>query len=253
MANIRCLILEDEKPAQGVLKKYIDEVPYLELAAVHSNPLAAMETLQEDGIDLIFLDINLPKISGLNFLKSLADPPEVIVTTAYPDYALEGFELNVADYLLKPISFERFLKAVSSLQGSGSVRPAGTEPAGTEEESESGGAAPDAGGHRTHRYTFEKADNTIYKIVYDRIRYIESDRDYVKVHLVDGEYMFRQSLKYWLEILPEADFAQVHKSYIVNISRIRRISGNRIIMEDGNLPIGRNYKEDFLDKINNVN
>lgn len=253
MANIRCLILEDEKPAQGVLRKYIDEVPYLELAAVHSNPLAAMETLQEGGVDLIFLDINLPKISGLNFLKSLSNPPEVIVTTAYPDYALEGFELNVADYLLKPISFERFLKAVSSLQGSGTTRPAGKEAAGAGEADDSVDPARDAEGGRTRRYTFEKADNTIYKIVYDRIRYLESDRDYVKVHLVDGEYMFRQSLKYWLEILPEAQFAQVHKSYIVNISRISRISGNRIIMEDGNLPIGRNYKEDFLAKINSVN
>lgn len=252
MANIRCLILEDEKPAQGVLKKYIDEVPYLELGAVHSNPLAAMETLQEGGVDLIFLDINLPKISGLNFLKSLTDPPEVIVTTAYPDYALEGFELNVSDYLLKPISFERFLKAVSSLESGGIRNTEGHRGEGHADAGEAEGARLGEEG-RTRRYTFEKADNTIYKIVYDRIGYIESDRDYVKVHLVDGEYMFRQSLKYWLEILPEAEFAQVHKSYIVNISRISRISGNRIIMDGGNLPIGRNFKEDFLDKINEVN
>lgn len=240
MSKIKCLILEDEKPAQGVLKKYIDELPYLELAAVHSNPLSAMETLQDGGIDLIFLDINLPKISGLNFLKSLSNPPEVIVTTAYPDYALEGFELNVADYLLKPISFERFLKAVSSLAGGRGGAAAGA--------GEEGGEAADP----SRRYTFEKADNTIYKIEYGKIRYIESDRDYVKIHLEEEDFMFRQSLKYWMEILPEAEFSRVHKSYIVNIANISRISGNRIIMDEDVIPIGRNYKEPFLEKINKL-
>lgn len=238
MPKIKCLILEDEKPAQGVLKKYIDELPYLELAAVHSNPLSAMESLQAEEIDLIFLDINLPKISGLNFLKSLNNPPEVIVTTAYPDYALEGFELNVADYLLKPISFERFLKAVSSLAGGGG----GTAPR----------ISPDDSGAPARRYTFEKADNTIYKIAYDRIRYIESDRDYVHLHLEEEDYMFRQSLKHWMGILPEQDFSQVHKSFIVNISQIDRITGNRIVMGEEIIPIGRNYKEEFLEKINNA-
>lgn len=238
MSKINCLILEDEKPAQGVLKKYIAELPYLDLKAVHSNPMSAMEVLQTEKIDLIFLDINLPRISGLKFLKSLKHPPEVIITTAYPDYALEGFELNVADYLLKPISFERFLKAVSSL----------ADPAAPSRSPEDG---PRRTEQRERRYTFEKADNTIYKIEYAGIRYIEADRDYVKVNLKDRSYRFRQSLKYWADLLPERHFSRVHKSFIVNIAEISQISGNRIFMGDEAIPIGRNYKDEFLHKIRN--
>ncbi|MDR8389676.1 LytTR family DNA-binding domain-containing protein [Aliifodinibius sp. S!AR15-10] len=235
MQTIKCLILEDEKPAQGVLKKYIGDVPYLELAAVHANPLDAMEMLQSKSVDLIFLDINLPKISGLNFLKSLNDPPEVIITTAYSEYALEGFELNVADYLLKPISFERFLKAVSSLKTGGQQVE---EPEEITQEN--------AG---TKSFTFEKADNVIYKIDYQEIRYIESDRDYVRLFMDERKLMFRQSLKYWEEILPEHNFARVHKSYILNIAQITRIVGNRVYLGDDVIPIGRSYKDDFIAKI----
>lgn len=239
MKKITCLILEDEKPAQGILEKYIDELPNLELAGTFTNPLSAMETLQSETIDLIFLDINLPKISGINFLKSLKDPPEVIITTAYPEYALEGYELNVVDYLLKPISFERFLKAISKLEPNLEVPS----------------PRKDRTGHSAYQngYTFEKADNTIYKIEYRKIHFIESDRDYVKVHTEEKDHLFRQSLKYWVTVLPEAEFSRVHKSYIVNVSKIDRISGNRIIIGEEVIPIGRNYKEKFLDKINNMN
>lgn len=239
MKNIRCLILEDEKPAQGILEKYIGELPNLELAGTYTNPLSAMEQIQSEKIDLIFLDINLPKISGINFLKSLKNPPAVIITTAYPEYALEGYELNVVDYLLKPISFERFLKAISKLEPELEIEPATS--AGGEQSSYQNG------------YTFEKADNTIYKIEYRKIRYLESDRDYVKVIADDDDYLFRQSLKYWETILPEEEFSRVHKSYIVNVSKIDRISGNRIISGEDIIPIGRNYKEAFLEKINNMN
>ena len=238
MQKINCLILEDEKPAQGVLKKYIGDVPCLELAAVHANPLEAMELLQSKSIDLIFLDINLPKISGLNFLKSLNNPPEVIITTAYSQYALEGFELKVVDYLLKPFSFERFLKAVSSLKKGTKVNKVKKTDQDTTELA---------------AYTFEKTDNVLYKIEYKKIRYIESDRDYVRVFMDERKFMFRQSLKYWEEILPDRNFAQVHKSYVVNIARITRIMGNRIFMEDDVIPIGRSFKDDFIDKINNYN
>jgi DNA-binding LytR/AlgR family response regulator len=230
--------LEDEKPAQGVLKKYIAELPYLELIAVHSNPLSAMEVLQSEHVDLIFLDINLPKISGLNFLKSLKDPPEIIITTAYSEYALEGFELNVTDYLLKPFSFERFLKAVSTLS-SNSKKVSNQHR--VEKTVENNG------------FTFEKVNNTIYKIVYNQIRYIESDRDYVRLFMDNEKYSFRQSLKYWEEMLPVQQFSRVHKSYILNVKKITQITGNRIIAGNDVIPIGRNYKEAFMEKINKLN
>ena len=238
MSRIKCLILEDEKPAQGVLEKYISQLSYLVLVATHSNPLSAMEVLQNESIDLIFLDINLPKISGLKFLKSLKNPPKVIITTAYSKYALEGFELNVNDYLLKPYSFERFLKAISTLTTTSSN-------IGTRQEEKH------LTGHA--RFTFEKADNVIYKIVYNQIRYIESDRDYVRLFMENDKFLFRQSLKYWEGILPEAKFSRVHKSYILNIEKITQISGNRIISDTDVIPIGRKYKEAFLNKIQSLN
>lgn len=232
--------MEDEKPAQGVLKKYIDEIPNLELAGVYTNPLSAMDALQSNSVDLIFLDINLPKISGLNFLKSLRNPPDVIITTAYPEYAIEGYELNVVDYLLKPISFERFLNAISKLDSR--LQALG------EQKHE-----PSVLKSSHDEFTFEKADNTIYKIVYRTIRYIESDRDYVNIFTEERKHVFRQSLKYWETLLPEDYFVRVHKSYIINISRIDSISGNRIIAGGDVIPIGRNYKDDFLEKISHIN
>lgn len=236
MEKIKCLILEDEKPAQGVLEKYIDELPNFELSATHSNPLSAIDDIKSKAIDLIFLDINLPKISGLNFLKSLKNPPDVIVTTAYPEYAIEGYELNVVDYLLKPISFERFLEAISKLE----YPIENKQVASGKEGSDKG-------------YTFEKADNTVYKIEYDKIRYIESDKDYVNVFTEDKSYMFRRSLKYWETILPGNTFVRVHNSYIVNIAKIDQITGNRIIIGDDTIPIGRSFKDSFWDMIENVN
>ncbi|MDZ7691964.1 MAG: LytTR family DNA-binding domain-containing protein [Balneolaceae bacterium] len=172
-------------------------------------------------------------------MKSLNDPPEVIITTAYSEYALEGFELNVADYLLKPISFERFLKAVSSLK-------TGTQQ--VEKPEEVTHVTAD-----TQSFTFEKADNVIYKIDYHKIRYIESDRDYVRLFMQERKLMFRQSLKYWEEILPERNFARVHKSYILNIARISQIVGNRIYLGEDVVPIGRSYKDDFINKIEEYN
>lgn len=198
MSQIRCLILEDEKPAQEILENYISQLPYLELMAIHSNLLSAMEVLQEESIDLIFLDINLPKISGLNFLKSLKNPPEVIITTAYSEYAIEGVELNIKDSILKPFSFERFLKAISTLTSN-------SKNVGSRQEDENYF-------HGHAGFTFEKADNVIYKIVYDQIRYIESARDYVRLFMEDSKFLFRQSLKYWEEILPEEKFSRMHKS-----------------------------------------
>lgn len=234
MNKIRCLIIEDEKPARGVLKKHIADIPILELVGAYSDAPSSMDQLQSETVDLLFLDINLPKISGINFLKSLSNPPDVIITTAYPDYALEGFELNVVDYLLKPISFERLMEAVNKVKRTGHPE------------------AARSGENTQEGFTFEKADNTVYKIRYSDIRYIESDGDYVRVYTRNQTYMFRQSLKYWESILPEQTFVRVHKSYILNISGIDQITGNRVVMEDTVIPIGRTYKENFWTMIRNT-
>jgi len=227
------MIIEDELPAQRVLKNYIEDVPYLELDGVFKSPVEAMEKLQTEDIDLLFLDINLPKISGLNFLRSLNHPPKVIITTAYPDYAHEGFELDVVDYLLKPFSFERFLKALSKLKN------------------ETGEEAADKRNERiaSQRYAFVKADKTLHRVDFDRILYIESDKDYVKIVTEDKNLMLLQTLKHWGKMLPDNEFARVHKSFIVNIAHIDKIAGNQIIIRSETIPIGRHYKKEFLKKI----
>lgn len=230
--SLKCLIIEDEKPAQRVLKKYIGDVPTLELAGSYTSAVEALEQLREQNIEVLFLDINLPKISGLNFLRSLNNPPQVIITTAYPDYAHEGFDLNVVDYLLKPFSFERFLKAVSKITA---VAPGAPSP----EEEE-------------RNYIFVKIDKTLQKVDFDAILFLESDRDYVKVKMADSHFTHLQTLKYWESLLPEAKFARIHKSYIVNIGRVRKIVGNRLEIGSEVLPIGRHYKQDFLNKIDTV-
>lgn len=230
--NLKCIIIEDELPAQRVLKKYIADLPYLDLAATFKSPVEAMETLQSATIDVLFLDINLPKISGLNFLRSLQNPPQVIITTAYPDYAHEGFELNVVDYLLKPFSFDRFLKALSKIKTSRTNPHTHASHQGVE-----------------NRFVFVKVDKALHKVAFDDILYIESDKDYVKIIRPDDSLMLLQTLKYWEELLPKNEFARIHKSFIVNITKIKKIVGNQVDIGKRNLPIGRSYKQDFMDKI----
>ncbi len=232
--NLKCLIIEDELPAQRVLKNYIGDVPYLELCGTYKSAMDALETIQSQDIDLLFLDINLPKISGLNFLRSLKNPPKVVITTAYPDYAHEGFELDVVDYLLKPFSFERFIQSLSKLK--------------TETGSEASVMTASKRDYQ-HRYAFVKVDKTLHRVDFDDIKYIESDKDYVKI-VKDGEnLMLLQTLKHWQNMLPDNKFSRVHKSYIVNISRIDKIIGNQIKIGEAVIPIGRYYKQDFMDKI----
>jgi DNA-binding LytR/AlgR family response regulator len=233
--NLKCLIIEDELPAQRVLKNYISDVPYLELTATFKSAVDALETIQQGHIDLLFLDINLPKVSGLNFLRSLKNPPKVIVTTAYPDYAHEGFELDVLDYLLKPFSFERFIQALSKIKSESKEEITSTE------------SRPPH--NYQHRYAFVKVDKTLHRVDFNDILYIESDKDYVKIIRTGENLMLLQTLKFWLEMLPNESFAQVHKSFIVNISRIDKITGNQIKIGEKSIPIGRHYKQSFMKKI----
>lgn len=231
--SLKCLVIEDELPAQRVLKNYIADVPDLELLGTFTSAVEALETLREKEINLLFLDINLPKVSGLNFLRSLSNPPQVIITTAYPDYAHEGFELSVVDYLLKPFSFERFLQAVSKVESPGQSNT-------------------DTAGNRNQTFTFIKVDKTLQKVDFKDIQYIESDRDYVKIVMPKNSFMHLQTLKHWEELLPNDTFVRVHKSFIVNIQKVEKIVGNRIEIGDEVIPIGRHYKQDFMDKIETI-
>lgn len=220
---LNCLIIEDQLPAQRILITYIEQMPELRLVAACTNALDATTILRNKVIDLIFLDINLPKISGISFLKNLTAPPKVIITTAYPDHALEGFELDVVDYLLKPFSFERFHKAVlKALNQKSAAKPAD--------------------------YVFIKSDKEFYKVEMSDILYLKSDDNYVKIITPEKQHMQSGSLQSWTEQLPD-NFVRVHKSYMVNLSKVAKVAGNRVYIADHEIPIGRAYREALIKRI----
>lgn len=228
-----CIIIEDQLPAQRILSKYIHDFGSLTLLASFSNALHALEFLQTNKVDLLFLDIHLPKLSGLDFLKTLTNPPQVILTTAFPDYALESYECSVVDYLLKPFSFQRFLKAVAkvSLPTKNNL-------------SEGTSTFP--------KNLFIKTGYEHIKIVVQDILYIKSDADYTELFLAEKKYLSTEPLRHWEETLDGQSFIRIQKSYLVNISKIERISGNTAYLTGGtSIPIGRAYKEHFINKLYN--
>ncbi|SDQ19010.1 LytR/AlgR family response regulator transcription factor [Flagellimonas zhangzhouensis] len=228
---MRCIIVEDQPPAQRILKKFIDDVPTLELVGAFSNGVDAMDFLNSESVNLMFLDIHLPKINGLDFLKSIPNPPQVILTTAFSEYALEGYDLNVVDYLLKPFSFQRFLQAVGKVN----VKQEAAQSTVTN--------AP-----LTEIYV--KSSHEHIKVLIKDIYTISSDSDYTEIYLKEKKILSNESLRHWLEVLGSNHFLQVHKSHIINTKKIDRISGNMVMLTDGSkIPMGRAYKEDFLKSI----
>ena len=221
MTTIKCIIIDDEPSSQDILETFIKRVEYLELIAIFSSAVEAMSFLKEQAIDLMFLDINMPELSGLTFYKSLQNPPKVIFATAYTEHAVEGFELSAVDYLLKPFSFERFLKAIAK------VNPVIEKPT---------------------EHMLIKADKRLHQVKIDEIKYLESIGDYVKVHLLDSTLITYTTLKKIHQELPSSVFLKVHKSYIVNTNRIEYVEGNMIHIADNEIPIGASYKEDFQEK-----
>jgi DNA-binding LytR/AlgR family response regulator len=234
-----CIIIEDQLPAQRILIRYIDDIPELALSGTFTDPLAALAFLRLQTVDLIFLDIHLPKISGMEFLKILPYRPKVILTTAFSEYALEGYEFDVVDYLLKPIPFERFLKAVSKV-----IYPQEAIPATP------AAAAPPLN-QATNNYVFVKSDRTIVKIILDSLIYIKAEGDYTRVFTEGKNYFLSYTLKYWLDVLPTQNFSRIHKSYIINIAFVEKIEGNQVFIakEKKALPIGRSFREDFMRRI----
>lgn len=234
---IKAIIVDDEPLALEIMETYIHQIPDIQLVKKCENAFEANEVLKTQQIDLMFLDIQMPQLSGIDFLKTLSNPPSVIFTTAYPDYAVEGFDLNAVDYLLKPISLERFLKAVNKVSEKLSAKRAEHENVQSEAED----------------FFFVKADKKLVKINFDDILYIEGLKDYVIIRQESGRVITLQTMKSLEDRLPVSKFKRVHRSYIVNIKRITAILGNMVeLMEAGKvkqLPIGKNYRDELLEII----
>lgn len=220
------LIIDDEYIAHDIIKGYCDLLPNMKLMKNCYDALEAFEYLNTNKVDLIFLDLNMPKLKGFEFLKILPNPPKVIVTTAYKEHALEGFELNVSDYLLKPFSFERFLKAVNNVIST----PAKTQ-VKTSEHTES-----------KSKSIFIRSNKKYIQVEIDAIQYIEASGNYTKIITTTETITIREKVSYVLELLPNEEFLQVHKSFAVAIKHIKSIEGNRIFIAEHTIPIGKMYK-----------
>jgi len=247
--KLNCLIVDDEPLAQEVLVAHISKIPALNLVQQSSNAMEAFEALHKNAIDLVFLDINMPVVSGLSFLRSLKDPPAVILTTAYTEYALEGYELDVVDYLVKPVPFDRFYKAVKkAIQQLGhngrSVPHLAEEPAASGASRQQSGAQ----GGSDKNYFFVKADGKLVKINYADIRYIEGMKDYLKIHTATQTIVTHHTMKAMEEQLPANRFMRVHKSYIIALNAIKAIDGNiiHLDMDKAEIPLGHSFREALL-------
>lgn len=236
---MKCIIIDDEPLAIDVLKGYCEQMDLLELVATYTNPLDAISVIKEKNIDLIFCDIEMPQLSGIDFISSLDNLPLFIFTTAYPQYALEGFNLNAVDYLLKPIPYHRFIKAVVRAKELLSYREKNIEPNVFSSHGESTDKKP---------FIFVKAEYESVKIDLDAIEYIQGLKDYLKIHIVNTNkaILTRMSFKEILDKLPANQFLRVHKSYIVNINAIKTIQRNRIVINDTRIPIGESHKMEFF-------
>ncbi len=232
MNKFNCIIVDDEPLAQDVIERYINNINELTLLKKCSNALEAFEVLHTEPVDLMFLDISMPVISGIDFLRSLRKAPAVIITTAYPDYAVQGYELDVRDYLVKPISMERFMKAVNKVieRYTAPVAPAQKPTVRVD-------------------YMFVKSDQKLIKIKFVDIEYIEGMKDYVKIFTRERMIVTLHTMKFFEANLPGNEFARIHKSYIINLDSIKSIAGNEVELQKQKLPIGSSYKENLLSRI----
>ncbi len=235
--KLRCIIVDDEDLARGVVEMYLKDIDFIEVVASCSNAMEALSIINNQKIDLMFLDINMPKIDGLSFLKTLKLPPKVIITTAYREFAVDGFELDAVDYLCKPYSLERFLiavnKTVNRIKAEQEHKPDVIR-SNTEEI------------RSTEPYIFVKADKRTYRVALDKILYVEAVGDYVKIITTEKSLITYMYLKDIERMLPPKLFPRVHRSFIVSISKIESIEGNQIKIQKSVIPIGRSYREAFM-------
>lgn len=219
---IRCMIIDDEPVARDIIRQFVEDTPFLELSSEASSAVEAMDLLRQTTVDLLFLDINMPGLSGIQFLKSISQPPKVILTTAYSEYALESYELDVVDYLLKPIRFERFLKAVNKVRDSGSLP-------------------------ENNNLTF-KSDGKLIRLPVNELQYVEGMGDYIRLHTKDQRYTVYDTMKSMSFQLEGQGFIRIHKSFLISLSNVQYVEGNRVTVGGVELPIGKAYKQDFLER-----
>lgn len=224
--KIRCVITDDEPMARKGLQGYVDKIDFLELAGVCSDAIELNNLLKAKEVDLLFLDIEMPYLSGIELLQNLPQPPKVIFTTAYEQYAIKGYDLNVVDYLLKPISFDRFLKAVNKAHDLLAISKT---------------PAPD--------FIFVKSNNKLEKVFFQDILFLEALENYVIIQTGGSKIITHTTLKLLLEKLPPDNFLQTHKSFVVNINKIKTIEGNMLGIQQFTVPVSRNLREQVMEKI----
>jgi len=235
--KIKCIIIDDEPLAIKVIQNHLIDFPYMELVATFNNAIEALAIIENGEIDVIFLDINMPKMSGLDFLRSLLIKPHIVITTAYREYAVESFDLDVIDYLVKPIPFGRFLKAITKI-----TNKVGVEKDKTSETS-----------FKEEPFIFLKVDKKLMKIKLNDILFIESLKDYIKVFTVIGDYLVHKSMTSISEELSSENFLRIHRSFTIAINKITSVEGNSVEIANRRIPIGRNYLEFAKQKILNTN
>ena len=231
--TIKCLIVDDEPPARDVLRRYIETIPSLSLSGECANAIEAMSFLQHQTVDLLFLDIHMPQLKGIDLVKILSNPPKIIFTTAYSEYALEGYNLDIIDYLLKPIQFERFLKAVNKAFQLAKPAASAVQPNVMEES-------------RKEPYIYLRADRKMIKVLLQDILYVESMKDYIKVYTANGTIVTKQSITSMEAMLPETSFIRTHRSFIASVDKIKSFTPELIEIDKAEIPIGKLYRTSVL-------
>ncbi|MEI9920133.1 MAG: LytTR family DNA-binding domain-containing protein [Bacteroidota bacterium] len=232
---LKCVIIDDEPLARECIAGYIAKVEFLELAGEGTNPLDLIALLDKEHVDLVFLDIQMPVMNGIDFLKTAQNRPMVIITTAYPKYALDGFQLDVMDYLVKPITFARFVTAINKARDYHKLL------------AKSGATSAEPGS--TDEYFFIKSDYRYERIYFNEILYVEAMQNYVTFYTTKGKYIALLNLKNVEQNLNDQSFMRVHKSYIVSISKIDTIEDNEILIQGFRIPVSRNYKDDLIKRV----
>src|SRR5690242_4224720 len=231
--TIRCLIVDDEPPAREIIRRYVQEIPTLQLMGECANAIQVLTILQQQPIDLLFLDIRMPQLNGTDFIKTLKNPPKVIFTTAFSEYALEGYELDVVDYLMKPIRFDRFLKAVNKayplIGASAPLKP-----------------VVSTADKKNESFVYFRADRKMVKVMLDDILYIESMKDYIKVNTVQGVIITKQSISSVEAMLPEKLFVRTHRSFIVSINKIKSFTNELVEVDKTDIPIGKLFRNGVM-------
>ncbi|MGB0522880.1 MAG: LytR/AlgR family response regulator transcription factor [Flammeovirgaceae bacterium] len=231
MKPITCLIIDDEPLAREGLASYAENIPFLQVVALCQNALEANQLLANQSVDVLFLDINMPQLSGMDFLRTLQNPPLVVLTTAYREFAIESYELDVIDYLMKPISFQRFLKACNKVKANIELRQATQDP---EEEI---------------NYFFIKEDGKLIKINFDDILFMEGLKDYVFIHTKTARHMTLISLKAVEQQLPASNFLRTHRSFIVALDKVEGMDGNQLVIQDKLVPVSRTMRDEVYERL----